>query len=259
LKTHDYPQLSGSISIKQDGNGRLTRNNIGSFLTNANNVYYNVTHTSLFSSAFSGWSGISIIPENFNKVTALFTARKIIKPNWINQKDEYIAPNTEHPDYSQWNTDAIVYSLFNGSSNQSSLRKITYKDKLWDIKNQWFWMSNEEMKELASKHNFEELYYDANGDEDRFVYKKLQEVELSEDAKEVLEKAKELVIKTFPFRQMLHEQYPEWHLNAWDAGWYQIRLILKSNFKDELSEFTSIYKKFEDRMREGVYKFGFLK
>lgn len=261
LKTYDYPQMSGSISVKQIGNGKLTKNNIGAFLTNANNVYYNVTHTCLFSSAFSGWSGISIIPDNILKCISLFTARKTIQPNWINQKDEYLAPNEQHPDYPQWNTDAIIYSLFNGSSNQSSLRQITYKDKLWDIKNEWFWMSNEQMQTLASsaENGFDELYYDAQDDHDRFVFNKIQESTFSQDAVDVYNKACELVIESFKYRSMVHEEYPEYHLNAWDAGWYQIKKILNLYLKEDLKEFNVLYKTFEDRMREGVYKFGFLK
>jgi hypothetical protein len=34
---------------------------------------------------------------------------------------------------------------------------------------------------------------------------------------------------------------------------------LKKYFKDDLKEFGILYKAFENRMREGVYKFGFLK
>jgi len=259
IKRYDCPHLSNPISIKEHGGGTWCDNAIGYMCNASNNVICNTKQVSLFSSGDTLFHGFPFIEKNFYEVISLFTARKIITPNWINQKDEYIAPNEQHPEYPQWNTDAIIYSLFNGSSNQSSLRKITYKDKIWDIKNEWFWMPNKQMLQLANENGFDELYHDATGDHDRFVFKKIQESSFSKDAAEVLNKAIELVIKTFPYREQLHEEHPEWHLNTWDAGWYQIKLILKKYFKDDLKEFNLLYKKFENRMREGVYKFGFLK
>ena len=57
----------------------------------------------------------------------------------------------------------------------------------------------------------------------------------------------------------MNEEHPEYHLNTWDAGWYQIKLILKQFFPEDLKKFREYYKIFEDVMREGVYKFEFLK
>ena len=116
------------------------------------------------------------------------------------------------------------------------------------------------MKELAEKHNNDELYQDTKVfDKDRFVYNKLKDTKLSPDAQELLDKAKELTIKSFEYRQMLDEEYPEYNLNTWDAGWYQIKFILKNYLSDELKAFNKLYKKFELRMSKGVYKFGFLR
>jgi len=259
IKRYDYPHLSNPLSVKEHGGGTWCDNAIGYLCNASNNVMCNTKQVSLFSSADTLFHGFPFINQNFYEVISLFTARKTITSNWINQKDEYIAPNEQHLEYPQWNIDAIIYSLFNGSSNQSSLRKITYKEKIWDIKNEWFWMPNSQMLQLANENGFDELYHDANGDHDRFVFNKILESSFSGDASDVLNKAIELVIKTFPYRQQLHEEHPEWHLHTWDAGWYQIKLILKKYFKDDLKEFNLLYKKFEDRMREGVYKFGFLK
>ena len=140
------------------------------------------------------------------------------------------------------------------------MRNITYRERQWNIENQFFWLSNKLMKQLADDNDFDELYQDASVlNKDRFVYQELQKVQLSIDAKAVLDKATELVIKSITKRKRLHQLHPEWHLNAWDAGWYQIKKVLNESMKDELKEFTALYKEFENRMREGVYKFGFLK
>lgn len=263
----DCPQLSNPINVAKDGAGRYCDNFLGYMNNNGNSTYHNGTLVGLYSSGFSGGSkgkgnspGFPFTEKNIYNVIALFTARKTITSNWVNQKDEYLAPNTEHPDYAQWNRDCLVYSLFNNSSNQSSLRRIDYKGEKWDIENQWFWLSNKEMLELADKEHNHDLYRDCkNFDGDRFVYKRLQEIELSDHARGVLDHATELLKGSFEYRNMLANEHPEYHLSAWDAGWYQIKLILKEYSPDWLKEFSSHYRAFENDMRKGVYKFGFLK
>ena len=254
----EAPNVNGPLKIKDSGINKLTVNSIGSINNHANNqMQQRVIFLSSTAVSLNGFKPIE--KQNFDKAISTFISRVIIAQSWINDKDEYLAPNEQHPEYSQWNTDAIIYSLFNGSSNQSSLRQITYKDRLWDIKNEWFWMPNSQMLQLANERGFDEMYHDANGSPDRFVYNKIQESTFSPDALAVYNKACELVVKTFQYRQILHEEHPEWHLQTWDAGWYQIKLILKKYFKNDLVEFITLYKTFENRMREGVYTFGFLK
>ena len=204
--------------------------------------------------------------SNIFKLASIFTARKSITgkyANWVNDKDEYMAPDESHPLWEQFQLDSIVYSLFNTSSNQSSLRQIDYKDKKWDIKNEFFWMSKSDMLKLASEHSYDELYRDARTTDERHVYNLLHNEDiysrLSPDAREVLDMATELVKKSFPMRKILNEQHPEYHLNTWDAGWYQIKLILKKFYPADLIEFGRKYKAFEDRMRPLVYEVGFLR
>lgn len=262
LKTKDVPQISSGITIKQKGTGRIVENAIGYFANDSNQVMNNTMGVALFTSAFSHSHGLSI-KDNFNKVVTLFTARKSIKSDWINQKDNYMAPNESHPDWQQFQYDSIVYSLFNTSSNQSSLRQIDYKGKKWDIKNEFFWMSKSEMMDLAEKKFFDDVYRDARSSDERYVYTLLHKEgiyeKLSPDAKEVLDMATELVKKSFDMRKALHEEHPEYHLNTWDAGWYQIKLIIKQFYQEDAKIFAKKYKEFEDRMRPLVYELGFLR
>lgn len=261
-KPENFPKLTSPLKVKDTKYGcGLPSNAFGTFVCHSNNVAENPMSVYIINSGITRNVGKSFIkPKNFNKVTAVFTARKTIKSDWINQKDEYLTPNTEHPDYEQWNNDCLVYSLFNNSSNQSSLRNIEYKEKTWDIKNQWFWMSREFMESLADICSFDALYKDVRaGNDERFVFNKLKTTKLSDDAYHILQLAESLVEGSFEYRETLHQEHPEYHLNAWDAGWYQIKLILKEFMPDRLKEFREEYKKFEKRMEKGVYKFGFLR
>jgi hypothetical protein len=259
--TLDYPKLSAPLTVKQKGYSKLCEGAFGYFYNNGNNVYYNGTNVGIFTSCFSGKSGLSIIPENYNKVVSLFSARKLINSNWINQKDEYMAPNIIDDRYKIFNSDAIIHSLFNNSSNQSSLRQISYKDKLWDIKNQFFWMSKNEMAELSNQNNYTELYNDARTDSDRYVHTLLFGGEgiynqLSDEAKDVLDSATSLVRLSFGMRRNFADTTN--HLNSWDAGYAQLKLLWKEYYPEQFKEFRAKYKVLEDKMRPMVYELGFL-
>jgi len=259
--TLDYPKLSAALTVKQKGYSKLCEGAFGYFYNNGNNVYYNGTNVGMFTSCFSGKSGLSIIPENYNKVVSLFSARKLINSNWINQKDEYMAPNTIDNRYKTYNIDAIIHSLFNNSSNQSSLRQITYKDQLWDIKNEFFWMSKNEMTELANQNNYTELYNDARTDSDRYVHTLLfgeKDIynQLSDEAKDVLDLATNLVRLSIGMRRNFADDTN--HLNSWDAGYAQLKLLWKEYYPEQFREFRAKYKVLEDKMRPMVYELGFL-
>jgi hypothetical protein len=262
LKTFDAPQLSSALVVKNDGYGRLTKDSLGYALASQNIPQANGTMNALFSSAFSAKNGISITKNNYLKVVSHFSARKLIISNWLNEKDEYLAPNENLEIFKVFENDSIVFSLFNNASEQSSLRQITYKDKLWDIKNQFFWMSKEEMVSLANQNNYTELYNDARTDSDRYVYNLLfgeQRIygQLSDEAKDVLDSATNLVRLSFGMRGDFADDTN--HLNSWDAGYAQLKLLWKEFYPEKFKEFRDKYKILEDKMRPKVYELGFLK
>jgi len=259
----DCPQMSNALKVKSKGKGKWCEDALGYIINNSNNVYYNGTLCGLFTSGFGGNNiGQPFTKENFYKNLVFFTARRTVNSNWINQKDEYLVPDESHESFNQYKYDSIIYSLFNSASNQSSLRQIDYKDKLWDIKNEFFWMSVDKMKELADQNGYDELYNDARTASDRYVYKLLFGEDriydrLSPDAKAVLDKATELVERSIELRQVMAND--ENHLNSWDAGYAQLKLVWKEYFQEDFKEFRQLYKNLEGRMRPLVYELGFLK
>ncbi len=260
---HPYvesPNVSSALNIV-DKNIKWIEGSVGFFISDSNRVQGNAQGVSLFTiCAIKGHNtGISILPSNFDRCIQLFSARKLIESNWINQKDEYLASDTTNPAYEEFVNDSIVYSLFHSSSNQSSLRQIDYKDKKWDIKNEFFWMGKDEIMDLADENNLDETYSDARTSEDRFVFKKLQGLTLSPEAQEVLDKANDLVRKSFKYRSLFNDSHPEYQILNWDCGWYQIKALLKEFLPEDLKEFKALYNKLADKMRPRVYSLGFLK
>lgn len=263
-KVIDFPKMTSSLSFKDtDGGFGIDENSFGTLVIPGNNIKESVQGVRIYTAGNSSNHGKKYFDiNNFFKVCIIFSARKLIKGTWINWYDEFLAPNEEHESFEQFKYDSIVYSLFESKSNQSSLRQITYKNQLWDIKNEFFWMSVDKMKELADQNGYDELYNDARTSSDRYVHKLLFGEEriydkLSSDAKAVLDKATELVERSMELRQVMAND--ENHLNSWDAGYAQLKLVWKEYFQEEFKEFRQLYKNLEDRMRPLVYELGFLK
>lgn len=264
LKTFDEPNLSSGIKVKpsnSDTRGTNFIGNIGYFLNAGNNVDKNVQSVALFTSAYGNGNGHGINAYNFERVVTLFSARRLVSCNWQNWADEYIAPNTEHEKWSEFVAESVVYSLFESKSNQSSLRNVEYKGKQWNIKNEFFWMPTAKMQELANNNRYDEMYQDAQGVDDRFVCKWLNDHkrEISPEAQAVLDYATTLVEQSMKYRNVFNEDNENYQIMNFDCGWYQIKGMLKEYMPNELKQFNDLYKKLAEKMRPLVYDVGFLK
>ena len=259
LKTHDAPQLSSGLNIKQEGRGMLIEDALGYFVNAGNSIYKNATDVFMLSGTSSMGNGCSINSDNFCRVCDSFASRRLIDNTWINDKDEYMKPNTEHEKWSEFESDSVIFSLFESKSNQSSLRKIEYKGKVYDIRNEFFWMSKSDIMRLAEDNSNDFAYDDARTSDERFVYTWLQNHNISIEAQAVLDKAIEMVKKSFKYRELFAEDNPNYQINNWDAGFYQLKALWKQYLPDDFSEFKSLYKNLADKMRPMVYELGFLR
>jgi hypothetical protein len=253
--------LKSGLNKGEDKGLTMMEGYIGGFINKSNCVEKNTQFVALFSSVFNDkpTPTISIMPSNFDKCTALFSARRLVACDWVNWADEYLVPNEGHEKYQEFVNDSIVYSLFESKSNQSSLRQVDYKDKKWDIKNEFFFMPKNDIMSLASENGYDFTFNDANVSNERYVYTKLQGIELSEEAKSVLDMAIDLVKASFKYRGMFDEEHPEYQIMNWDCGWYQIKGMLKEYMPNALKEFNELFKALGDKMRPMVYELGFLK
>ena len=120
-------------------------------------------------------------------------------------------------------------------------------------------MSKSKMMELAEENSNDVVYDDARTSDERHVCTWLQSNELSPEAQAVLDKATELVVKSFKYRALFNEDHPEYHINTWDAGYYQLKALWKQYLPDDFAEFKTLYKALADKMRPMVYEQGFLR
>lgn len=255
--------LSSGVKVGETSKARgsIFANSLGWLVNGSNNVSNSAMKVALFSAPFSNGNDIGISKDNFLRCTALFTARKSIQGNWINYKDEYLKPNTDNVNWVRFEGDSVIYSLFHSSSNQSSLRQVQYRDDVYNVKNEFFYMSALELMDLATEKNNYKCYNDANCSSERFVYLWLRDNydRLSKTAKAVLNKAMELTRASFQYRKLFDYEHPEYQINNWDCGWYQIKAMLKSYMPNELKEFNALYKQLQAELIPLVYEIGFLK
>lgn len=272
-------QLSSALNIGKGNSplGMVTADHIGYCVMDGNNIDANASQVYLLSTSAYHGHGVSVTRDDFDRVVSLFAAHKLISgdfANWINCKDEYMIPDISNPKYEEWQNDSIVYSLFNTGSQQSSLRDIEYNGRTWDIQNEFFWMSSDIIEKLAdgslikrlndNRYQNSEVLDDLEkfGDHERYVYLRLKELKgnnkLSAEALAVLTKAEDLVLSSFKYRKDFNERHPEYQINTWDAGWYQIKGMLKDYDKEGLKEFNSLYDTLANKMRPLVYELGFL-
>ena len=263
--TNVYPATTSGLVLKEK-NVRASGivDQLGYCLNNSNSIQDNQQKVAMFSTTYGNGNGHGICKENFTRCTALFTARKLIEGNWINDKDEYLAPNEDHPDYNRFEADSIVYSLFHNSSNQTSMRQITYKGKLYDIPNEFFWMSKDTMMDLANEHHDDFMFNDARTtSKERYVFNLLQNPEiaqyLSDTAKQLLSMATEMTIKSMKYRTLFESDHPDYHIHTWDAGYYQLKNLWKEYLPEDFKRFRELFKQFGNELRPLVYSFGFLR
>ena len=197
----------------------------------------------------SGGGTLQVTKNNIFKVCIVQALKRLIQTNWTISKDMYNM-NVNIP--ISFRNDAFVYSMFGNYCCSVKLGN----DQL---KNEFFWMSKSEIESLANKYNNDDCYNDAHTSSERFVYEKLQTITLSPEAQEVLDKASDIVRNTFKYRELFNQEHPEYQINNWDCGFYQIKALCKEYAKSDYEEFVKLYKKLADKMRPMVYELGFLK
>ena len=203
----------------------------------------------------SGKGSFEIYPNNIFQISSFFAVRRLISGSngkWTEYYDDYMVPNKSHLLYQKFEMDSLVYSIFESKSNQIANSMIS---------NQFFWMSKDEIMDIANQNDYTELYNDARTDSDRYVYNLLfgeQRIydQLSDEAKDVLDSATNLVRLSFEMRKNFANETN--HLNSWDAGYAQLKLLWKEHYPEQFKEFRAKYKVLEDKMRPMVYELGFL-
>ena len=265
-KTYPTITLKNPVTIGTKDGSMMTTDAIGFYVNASNNVYKSLQQCYFLSTAPDNvLSGFSVTKENFLPVCANFASRKVITNNWINNKDEFLAPvitEENHELWAEFISDSIVYSMFNSASCQSAMQPVSWKGYDYKIKNAFFFMGRKEMMELAGTYEYYDMIKTTFDDEDRYAYELLEGKvgeKLSNEGKAVLDYARNLLSDSMKDRSSFNTEHPELNIMCWDAGYYQLRPLWKQYYPERLKEFRALYKRLANKLRKQVYELGILK
>jgi len=289
IKTTDAPQMKSGLNVGQTGRGNLTPQALLYFTSNANCIAQNQV-VFFTSSCGSASNGLSVLAgEGWRRSIALFSARKLVTGDWANDKDEYLAPNTEAEGYEQWLDDCHIYALLHTSNNMTSMRDVVYKGKSHNIHNHFFWLTRQEALDLYGNHpDTRKLYQDAKKnpipyekeegvlgedltpqwrkDGDPYFAHILPTLNLSPLANEILDDLKALHVESFSLRSQTTSVLEkgksiDLHLQAWDAGVYQHKKLWATDptLKSKWEALKVKHRQLAKNLEHGVYTYGFLK
>ena len=222
---------------------------IGYFFCDGNDFQNASQSTVIFSSTYFKGHGFYITPENLWQAAVVYSARKLIKPTWLNDRDQFLQP--DKPLSEEFKNECLIWMLFNGSNLTASANDLEWNGKKWSIVNHFIPFTEEEVN---APGRFES----------DFMVQYMKGKKFSKEANEVLQAGKKLWQAYFAETDV-HTVRDELKLNRADVGWYQIRKALQArNASGDFPEvsfkaFESAYKALTEKLQPMVYELGFLK
>lgn len=239
-----------SNALKVSTNPRPKRQYVGSvgYLYASNNdLQHSAIETLITSSIYTGGNGggVYLTAENLWQAAIVFAVRRLIKPTWLNDRDQFLQPTAELSE--EFKSDCLIWMLFNGSNLSAGADGLEWNDRTWSLTNHFI--------------PFTEGEVGANGRfASDFMATYIRGMAFSLESQAVLNEGRALWTHfhsaTFP--RKIRDEY---RLGRADAGWYQIRKSLEANSENDpvdFSAFKSAYNALGDKLRPLVFELGFL-
>ncbi|MFU7529435.1 hypothetical protein [Qipengyuania sp. ASV99] len=217
---------------------------IGSMIVFGNDLQHAST-TGLLASGYGNAGAFFVTKENLWQAGIVFSVRRLIKPTWLNDRDQFLQPSKSLTD--AFKSDCLVWMLFNGSNLTAGADGLEWNDRTWSLTNHFIPFTE---SEVGANARFES----------DFMVRYMDGMHFSPEAQAVLDEGRKLWAKyhatSFPKR--IREDLK---LNRADAGWYQIRRALEAYGDTELTDFDpfkAAYAALSDKLRPMVFELGFL-
>jgi hypothetical protein len=241
--------ISPTTSTKDVRGTKWADGAIGGMICGKNDMQHAATQTALLSSGYCSAGGYFVTPEILWKTAVLFSVRRLVKPTWLNDRDQLLQP--DKPLSEEFKNDCLVWMLFNGSNLTASANDLEWNGKTWSIVNHFIPYTE---KEVNAPDRFES----------DFMVQYMRGKKFSDEANAVLEAGK-VLWKAYFAETDVHSVRDELKLNRPDVGWYQIRKALQKRNESgdfppvSFKPFEEAYKSLTEKLQPMVYELGFLK
>lgn len=221
-------------------------NAIGSLYAHASDMQ-NSNLTALLSSGYSSPGALFITPENLWQAAIVFSVRRLIKPTWLNDRDQFLQPT--QPLSDEFKHDCLIWMLFNGSNLTAGANDLEWNGKKWALVNHFIPFTEEQ---VGAPDRFES----------NFMSEYLKGKKLSPEAKAVLKQGQALW-KIYFSQSNSHKIRAELKLNRPDVGWYQMRKALEARIADgeliDFEAFKTAYETLSQKLQPQVFELGFMR
>lgn len=205
--------------------------------------------TMMFSSGYGSGRGFFVNPDNLWQAAIIFSVRRLIKPTWLNDRDQFLQPTV--PLSEEFKNDCLVWMLFNGSNLSAGADDLQWNGRTWSIVNHFIPYTEEE---VTAPGRFES----------DFMVRYMSDKVFSPEAANVLAEGKKLWQAFFAHTDVRSVR-DELKLNRPDAGWYQVRKALQARNASgdfpliSFKPFETAYKELTEKLQPMVYELGFLR
>ena len=199
-----------------------------------------------------------IMQENFWRCVANFAFRRVASSvDWSMTKKDMSAPNPNIEGYDKWLKNALVLFLFEYKAMQSSIRDAVdvKTGEHYSINNTMFYCTPDEVRQYCHDEKILEDLENHPSTSNFFMEQlSMAYPEFEEPARNLFDWCKTYTLASYDFRKQVGYKCS---LNAWDAGFQQIRCAL---WKDELTdEYAERIAALREYLEVDLYKFGFIK
>ena len=223
-------------------------NAVGYMWCDSNDFQKASTMTALFSSVWGQGHGFYVSYENLGQAAVVYTVRRVIKPTWLNDRDQFLQPTK--PLSEEFKSDCLIWMLFNGSNLTASANDLEWNGKQWSIVNHFIPYTE---AEVNAPDRFES----------DFMVQYLADKIISTEAQNILDEGKKLWQAYFAHTDVRTVR-DELKLIRADVGWYQIRKALQA--RNSIGDFPPVsftpfekaYKALTEKLQPMVYELGFL-